>query len=214
MPSSNEMPVQKKQLSRMDKLLRLLKSALDPRAYAHVFKLINYYNYMHVTPLRQIEIGPGAAISPNSSFANPERIKIGARFSLGAYSSLWAGPGQGRIIIGDDVLFGPDVMVTAANYRFNDGTPVTKQAMDEADITIGNDVWIGAKAMILPGAVIGDGAIIGGGAIVMGEIPAFAIALGVLFLNESLSLQQSIGLMIIVSGLVVIDGRVFRWVKR
>jgi len=158
--------------------MRLIKSVADPRAYLHIFKLINYYNYSHVAPLRVLKKGQGVAISPNVVFANAERITLGDRVTLGARCALWAGAGGGQITIGNDVLFGPDVMVTVANYRFNDGSPVTKQAMDEADITIGNDVWIGAKAMVLPGAVIGDGAIIGGGAIVRGEIPPFAIAVG------------------------------------
>lgn len=173
----------KKSLSRREKAVRFLVSILDPRAYLHALKLINYYNYSHVRPMRQLEqlgqLGDGAAISPNATFSNCERIKIGKGLHLGARCTLWAGPGSGRILIGDDVLFGPEVLVTAANYRFNDGHPVTDQAMDEADVVIGNDVWLGTRAIVLPGARIGDGAIIGAGALVRGEIPAMAIAVGV-----------------------------------
>jgi acetyltransferase-like isoleucine patch superfamily enzyme len=81
-------------------------------------------------------------------------------------------------VIGDDVLFGPEVMVTAAGYRFNDGAPVTEQAMDEDDVIIGRDVWLATRVIVMPGARIGDGAIIGAGAIVTGDIPAHAIAVG------------------------------------
>jgi acetyltransferase-like isoleucine patch superfamily enzyme len=175
---TDQTPAPKNTLSKPQKLVRLITSVLDPRAYLHIFKLINYYNYSHVAPLRELKIGPNPSISPNAIFSNAERIEIGARLNLGARCALWAGATKGRILIGDDVLFGPDVMVTTSNYRFNDGGPVTKQAMDEEDVRIGNDVWIGAKAIVLPGAVIGDGAIIGGGAIVRGEIPPFAIAVG------------------------------------
>ncbi len=175
--------VPKKSLGKAAKLLRLLFSVIDPRAYAHALKILNYYNYSHVTPLRRIKtlghLGEGAAISPNATFANPERIEIGKRLKLGARCALWAGTGSGHIKIGDDVLFGPDVMVTAANYRFNDGHPVTEQAMDEADVVIGNDVWLGTRAIVLPGATIGDGAIIGAGALVKGDIPPMSIAVGV-----------------------------------
>ena len=45
--------------------------------------------------------------------------------------------------------------------------------------TIGNDVWIGARAMIKPGVSIGDGAIIGAHAIVTKNVPAYAIVGGV-----------------------------------
>jgi acetyltransferase-like isoleucine patch superfamily enzyme len=158
--------------------LRLAAGALDPRAYLHAIRIINYYNYAHVRPRRQLSVGPDARISPNAVFSNAERIEIGARCAIGARCTLWAGPGHGRIVVGDDVLFGPEVMVTAANYRFNDGRPVTEQAMDEADVAIGDDVWLGTRAIVLPGSRIGNGAIIGAGAIVRGEIPPAAIAVG------------------------------------
>lgn len=176
---SDPSPVAKKTRGRVARLLRLIGSMLDPRAWAHAIKLVNYYNYSHLQPLRKLRPGPGGAISPNVLFSNPERITLGARVVIGARCTLWAGPSRGRIIVGDDVLFGPEVMVTAANYRFNDGHPVTRQAMDEADVVIGRDVWLGTRAIVLPGARIGDGAIIGAGAVVRGEIPAMAIAVGV-----------------------------------
>ncbi|TGV65023.1 CatB-related O-acetyltransferase, partial [Mesorhizobium sp. M00.F.Ca.ET.158.01.1.1] len=45
-------------------------------------------------------------------------------------------------------------------------------------ITVGHDVWIGARAIILSGVTIGNGAVIGAGAIVTGGIPPYAIAVG------------------------------------
>ncbi|MDB6454597.1 acyltransferase [Falsirhodobacter sp. 20TX0035] len=174
-----DLPVQKTRLSKMRKLVRLLGSVVDPRAWLHVFKVVNYYNYTHVAPLRAVRMGPGAAISPNVSFSHPERIEAGARLRLGAYCKLWAGPGRGRIVLGNDVLFGPEVMVTAANYRFNEGHPVNDQPMSEGDVIIGNDVWLGTRVLVLPGVTIGDGAIVGAGAVVTSDIPAMSIAVGV-----------------------------------
>lgn len=174
----HEAPVHKHRRGRGARFLRLLGGALDPRAWAHAVRIVNYYNYAHVQPRRRIAMGPGCAISPNAVFSNPENITLGARVSLGARCHLWAGPGRGRITVGDDVLFGPEVMVTAATYRYDDGQPVTAQAMDEADVAIGRDAWLGTRAVVLPGATIGEGAIIGAGALVRGSIPPFAIAVG------------------------------------
>lgn len=47
-----------------------------------------------------------------------------------------------------------------------------------APVSIGNNVWIGAKSMILPGTVIGDHSVIAAGSIVTGEIPAKSLAAG------------------------------------
>ena len=146
-----------------------------------MLKVVNYYNYTHVTPMRTLRkrIGPGPEIAPNASIANPENITAGRVLHLGSGAFLWAGPSQkGRVVIGDDVTFGPRVMVTAANYRFNDGQPVRSNPMDEKEIVIGDDAWIGAYAIILPGARIGKGAVVGAGSVVTGEIPDWGIAVG------------------------------------
>ncbi len=50
--------------------------------------------------------------------------------------------------------------------------------MEELDVILGRDVWLGAAAMIMPGVTIGDGAIIGAGAIVTRDVPENSIAVG------------------------------------
>lgn len=172
-------PARKRSLDRYARLLRLLGSTFDPRAWAHLIKMVNYYNYSHVQPKRKLTVGPDFAVSPDAVFSNPERIVIGARAQIGSRCHLWAGHGSGRIVIGDDALFGPDCLLTAANYRYNDGHPVTRQLMDEADVILGDDVWLGARVIVLPGARIGDGAVIAAGSVVRGEIPPMSVAAGV-----------------------------------
>ncbi|WP_214609591.1 CatB-related O-acetyltransferase [Prevotella heparinolytica] len=46
-------------------------------------------------------------------------------------------------------------------------------------LSIGNDVWIGARVMIMGGLNIGDGAVIGAGAIVTKDVPPYAVVAGV-----------------------------------
>jgi len=46
-------------------------------------------------------------------------------------------------------------------------------------ITIGNDVWIGAKATILDGVTIDNGAVVAAGAVVSKDVPPYAIVAGV-----------------------------------
>jgi len=111
-------------------------------------------------------------------FSNPSRIVIGDRVRLGSRCHLWAGHCDAQIRIGNDVLFGPEVLVTAATYQYHLGSPVTDQPMREGDVIIGNDVWLATRVVVLPGTTIGDGAIIGAGAVVKGDIPAMAIVAG------------------------------------
>ena len=46
------------------------------------------------------------------------------------------------------------------------------------DITIGNDVWIGAEVMIKRGVTIGDGAVIGTRSLVTKDVPPYAVVAG------------------------------------
>ncbi|MFN2310288.1 MAG: acyltransferase, partial [Gammaproteobacteria bacterium] len=84
--------VRKVKLSRRARVWRFLGALLDPRALAHGFKLLNYYNYTHVRELRKLRRGRHVAISPTASFANGHNIVIGNRVTIGAHVSLWAGP--------------------------------------------------------------------------------------------------------------------------
>lgn len=165
--------------TRTQRLFRLISAIIDPRAWFHLLKLVNYHNYAHLRPLRSMTIGQGTEISPTATFAYGHLISLGERVVIGENMRLWAGPQNARIVVGDDTIFGPNVLVTAANYRFNDGAPIHAQQMDAADIVIGADVWIGAGVIILAGVHIGDGAVIAAGSVVTRDVDNGEIVAGV-----------------------------------
>lgn len=161
-----------------NRALGLALSLVDPRAWLQLFRLVHYYNYSHVRPRRLAEIGPGVRMAPNVSLRNGERIKIGAYSHIGAYCSIWAGDSVGRITLGRHALLGPEVFITASNYRTEPGTPVMDQPRLERDVVIGDDVWLGARVMVVPGVEIGDGCIVGASSVVTRSIPAGSVAVG------------------------------------
>jgi acetyltransferase-like isoleucine patch superfamily enzyme len=63
----------------------------------------------------------------------------------------------------------------AATFRGD----VNRDTFTKGPVTIGNDVWIGAKATVLSGVTVGDGAVIGAGAVVVDDVPPYAIVTGV-----------------------------------
>jgi serine acetyltransferase len=48
----------------------------------------------------------------------------------------------------------------------------------KGDITVGSDVWIGAKSTIMSGVKIGDGAIVAAGALVTKDVEPYSIVGG------------------------------------
>jgi len=82
-----------------------------------------------------------------------------------------------KVIIGDNVLIGPNVGIYTAAHPTN---PVTRKNGLEygKPITIGNNVWVGGNVVILPGVTIGDNTVIGAGSVVTKDIPADVVAIG------------------------------------
>ena len=84
---------------------------------------------------------------------------------------------SGKVIIGDNVLIGPNVSIYSVTHPF-DYIERRKGYIQGKQITIGNDVWIGGNVVILPGVSIGDNTIIGAGSVVTKDIPSNVIAVG------------------------------------
>lgn len=102
-------------------------------------------------------------------------VSIGSNSGIGVNSSVGAGT-----IIGSNVMMGPEVLIYTQNhstYRLD--IPMLEQGFsDWAPVTIGDDVWIGARVIILPGVTIGSGSVLGAGAVIPRDIPPYAVAVG------------------------------------
>lgn len=156
----------------------VLRSLLDPGTYAHALRLLHYYSYSHVRERRVMTIGRGTGLAPNVSLRNGTRISVGRDSHIGERCCLWAGDSSGRITIGNNVSLAPEVFVTASNYQFLPGLPFRQQPKREADVRIGDDVWLGARVVVTAGVTIGDGCIVGAGSVVTRDLPAGSIAVG------------------------------------
>ena len=76
------------------------------------------------------------------------------------------------------MIVGPYVGIYTAQHPLN--SEQRKEGWQTVqDITIGNNVWIGANVTILSGVTIGDNAVIGAGSVVTKDIPTNTLAYGV-----------------------------------
>ena len=98
-----------------------------------------------------------------------------ANLSIGSYCSIADGV---EIFLGgnhrtDWVSTYPFPVFREWNARGIAGHPATR-----GDVTIGNDVWLGAGCVILSGVSIGNGAVVGCRAVVTRDVPDYAIVAG------------------------------------
>ena len=84
---------------------------------------------------------------------------------------------DGKIEIGDNVMIGPNVSIITAGHPVSPKCRL-KGLQYNADVKIGNNVWIGAGVNVLPGVTIGDNSVIGAGAVVTKDIPSNVVAVG------------------------------------
>lgn len=87
---------------------------------------------------------------------------------------------RGKVEIGDNTIFGPDVRIFAENHKFDDlETPIFLQGATKQGVSIGEDCWIGSNVTILDGVHIGKKVIVAAGSVVNKDIPDYAIVGGV-----------------------------------
>jgi acetyltransferase-like isoleucine patch superfamily enzyme len=124
-------------------------------------------------------IGRGTTYDPTTStISHPENFFLGRNIFIGGHAVMSAV--DVPVVIGDDTIIGPGLCLISGNHRY-DLPGVAFRAIergDNAPITIGRNVWIGARVIVLRGVTIGDAAVIGAGSVVTRDVEPFAVAVG------------------------------------
>jgi len=85
-----------------------------------------------------------------------------------------------ELTIGECSTFGEGVSIHDENHIITAGPdPIEDRGFTVKSISIGRNVWVGAKATILSGVHIGDNAVIGANAVVTHDVPAYTVVGGV-----------------------------------
>lgn len=120
-----------------------------------------------------VKMGNNVNIEKGAEFFNS--LEIGNNSGVGVNCML-----SGKIIIGNDVMMGPEVYIYTFNHRFNRiDIPMWKQGHEEIKpVYIEDDVWIGSRVTILPGVKIGKGSIIGASSVVTKDVLPYSVVGG------------------------------------
>ena len=86
-----------------------------------------------------------------------------------------------NVTLGKYVMLGPEVMIVGADHVFDrPGVPTIFSGRPNTPLTsIGDDVWVGARAIVMAGTTIGRGSIVAAGAVVTDDVPPHSIVGGI-----------------------------------
>jgi len=121
--------------------------------------------------------GNNLQVQEHVRFINIHNISIGNDVVLANGSFL---QGAGEIVLGDDVLLGPDVKIWSTTHIFEDlNTPISQQGYEYKKVILGDGVWIAANSIVLPGVHLPAGCIVSAGSVVgIKKYPEYAILAG------------------------------------
>jgi acetyltransferase-like isoleucine patch superfamily enzyme len=92
-----------------------------------------------------------------------QNLSLGDNVSINRDCHISAG---GGLTIGNDVSIGHATSILTAEHGFSGSGPIKEQPVEYRPVSIGNNVWIGARVIILGGVSLPDGTIVAAGAVV------------------------------------------------
>ncbi len=103
------------------------------------------------------------------------RLTVGQRCWINAGCTFDA---SARIDIGNDVAFGPEVMIITNSHHIGPSQERAGSLRNEP-VRVGSGTWVGARATILPGVEIGPGCIVAAGSVVTRSVEPDTLVAGV-----------------------------------
>ncbi|WP_310503357.1 acyltransferase [Mucilaginibacter sp. X4EP1] len=137
--------------------------------------IIRYKSRMDLFPFRKFSIGSNSIVEDFATVNNGVGdVIIGNNCGIGL-SNVIIGP----VTMGNYVMLAQNIVISGLNHGYEDiSLPPRLQKVTTKQITINDDVWIGANCVVTAGITIGKHAIVGAGSVVTKDIPEFCVAVG------------------------------------
>lgn len=143
-----------------------------------IFKLTNPKEYRTYMNTQAVNSKGSARVDGQCILAHPENIYIDDGSFING-GRIFASE-NAKIVIGKNCMISYDVHIRtdAHNYE-KKNIPMKEQGMKEADIIIGDDVWIGYGAQVMSGVKMADGSVLGAGGVLTHDTEAYGVYAGV-----------------------------------
>jgi len=104
------------------------------------------------------------------------KIEIGKDVSINSKSFL---NGCGGLKIGNNTRIGTQTIIIASNHKFDDPSILIKDAITKKGISIGSNIWFGARVTVLDGVSICDDTILGAASLITKNINEKGVYVGI-----------------------------------
>ena len=156
------------------RLWRALGMRIGPRCWIQNVQLpLNPWN---IELQEGVMLDNGVVLLTGTRRGTEPLIVLGRNVYINRFTMLDA---TERIEIGACTMIGPHCYLTDHDHGTEEGLLVGDQAMVNAPLIIGSNVWIGAGVTLLKGVAVGDNAIIGAGSVVTCDVAPNARVAGV-----------------------------------
>jgi acetyltransferase-like isoleucine patch superfamily enzyme len=156
------------------------------KSHIHLGRTINIGDNVEINALSKegVKIGNNVTILRNTIIECTGVIRnIGVGMEIGNNVGIAQNcfiQVRGKVIIGNDVIFGPGASVFSENHNFSDiEKTIREQGETRIGVTIEDGVWIGSRAIILDGVTVGRNSIIAAGSVVNKNVPPYSIVGGI-----------------------------------
>lgn len=131
---------------------------------------------MDTPPYRRFSLGQKSVVESYSCINNAVGdVVIGDHTRIGLHNTI-----IGPVTIGSHVNLAQGITVTGLNHNFESTDKrIDEQGVSTQQVTIGDDIWIGANAAIMPGVTIGNHCVVAAGAVVTKDVPSHSLVAGV-----------------------------------
>lgn len=137
-------------------------------------------------PMCKLIHGQNAILDDEVKIFDHVYIDAGENLIIGKYSIItWYTliEGGAKAYIGDRVFIGPGTKILTGTYKINgfftiEFMPKGCNEIEYGDVTIENDVYIGANSVIMPGVTIHEGAVVGSNCFVNKDLEPWSVYVG------------------------------------
>ena len=136
-----------------------------------VFRIVPNAVRILLLRLMGARIGKRCLIYGSAKIYVPWNLTMGDAVCFGPRVEIYD---KDKVTIGNGVIVSQDAWLCTASHDITD----PRMVLVVRPITIGNDVWIAARASVLPGVAIGDGVVVGACAVVAKDVPPWSVAVG------------------------------------